>query len=129
MLSGWNIPTNITVARKLKNGTESSVRYSPPRNGLVSYLQYAHTSSTYSRFHISEATPFSMELDEDEEITEVRFFGRYESGVMLRIITGLQFITQKDGKSKSYNFGNFNSNQLQLISKRPSTDYEYGYMS
>ena len=70
-----------------------------------------------------------MELDEDEEITEVRFFGRYESGVMLRIITGLQFITQKDGKSKSYNFGNFNSNQLQLISKRPSTDYEYGYMS
>ena len=70
-----------------------------------------------------------MELDEDEEITEVRFFGKYESEVRLRILTGLQFITNQNGKSKSYNFGIFNSNQLQLISKRPSTDFEYGYMS
>ena len=70
-----------------------------------------------------------MQLEEDEEITEVRFFGKYESEVRLRILTGLQFITRQNEKSKSYNFGIFNSNQLQLISKRPSTDYEYGYMS
>ena len=58
---GWNLPTNITVTRKLKNGTESTVRYSPPRNGLVSYLQYAHASTTY-RYYFAERTIFIAQI-------------------------------------------------------------------